>query len=101
MDNKIKTAIKRRDLISYDEVFSRYSKKYQREILKQARYLKAAMALRQLRKQLKLTQEKLARKMKVKREFISRAESGQQNLTLETFYQIAEATGKSFRFQFK
>ncbi|MCX6816873.1 MAG: helix-turn-helix transcriptional regulator [Candidatus Beckwithbacteria bacterium] len=101
MNDKIKTAIKRGDLISYDEVFSRYSKKHQREILKQARYLKAAMALRKLRKQLKLTQEKLASKMKVKREFISRAESGEQNLTLETLYQIAEATGKSFRFQFK
>lgn len=101
MNNKIKAAIKRGDLIPYETIFARFSKKEQKEILQQARYLKIAMALRKLRHQLKFSQAKLAHKMQVKREYIARAESGQQNITLETLYKIAEATGKDFNFQFK
>ena len=101
MNDKIKTALRRGDLIDYDEIFAGYSKKRQMEINKQVRYLKMAMALRKLRRQLKISQAKLAKKMRVKREYIVRAESGQQNITLETLYRIAEATGKDFHFQFK
>lgn len=101
MNKKIQNAIKKGDLIPYEEVFSRYSKKNQTEILKQARYLKMAIELKKLRKNLKLSQEKLAQKMNVKREFIARAESGQQNITLESLYRIAEAVGKDFHFGFK
>ena len=101
MKDKIKAALKRGDLIDYDEIFASYPKKRQAEILKQARYLQVAMALRKLRRKLKISQAKLANKMQVKREYIARAESGQQNVTLETLYRIAEATGKDFQFQFK
>lgn len=101
MNDKIKAAIKRGDLIDYDEIFARYPKKRQAEILKQARYLRIAMALRKLRRQLKFSQAKLAQKMQVKREYVARVESGQQNITLETLYRIAEGTGKDFDFQFK
>ena len=101
MNDKIKAALKRGDLIDYDEIFARYPKKRQAEILKQSRYLQVAMTLRKLRRQLKISQAKLAKKMQVKREYIVRAESGQQNVTLETLYRIAEATGKDFHFQFK
>ncbi|OHA61837.1 MAG: hypothetical protein A2109_00445 [Candidatus Wildermuthbacteria bacterium GWA1_49_26] len=66
-----------------------------------ARYLKAAMELRKVRKQLHLSQEELAKKMVVKREFISRIESGRQNVTLDTLYRIAEVTGKEFRLSFR
>ena len=61
----------------------------------------AAMELRKMRRKLRLSQAQLARKMNVKREFISRIESGRQNITLETLYRIAEATGKKFEIQFK
>jgi len=101
MSKKIQEAIKRGDLIDYDEVFANLPKRRQEAILKRARYIQAAIALRRLRKALKLSQEKLAQKMKVKREFVSRIERGEQNVTLETLYKIAEATDKEFRFSFR
>lgn len=101
MNRKIKEALKRRDLIAYDDLFASYLKKRQQEILKRARYLKAAMELKKLRKDLRISQEELARKMKVKREFITRIESGEQNITIETLNRVAEATGKEFEFYFK
>lgn len=101
MNKKIKRALRNGDLIDYDEVFASLPKKRQEAILKRARYIQAAIALRRLRKALKLSQDKLARKMKVKREFVSRIESGEQNVTLETLYKIAEATDKKFYFSFR
>ncbi len=101
MNRKINQAVKRGELIAYAELFAKYPKKRQQEILERARYLKAAMELKKLRKLLKISQNELARKMKVKREFITRIESGEQNITLETLNRIAEATGKEFEFRFK
>ena len=98
MKNKINQAVKRGDLVDYVNLFASYPKKRQQEILKRARYLKAAT---ELRKQLKISQQELAHKMNVKREFITRIESGEQNITLETLSRIAEATGKEFEFHFK
>lgn len=101
MNRKINQAVKRGDLVKYSNLFANYSKKRQQEILERARYLKAAMELKNLRKQLKISQNELARKMKVKREFITRIESGEQNITIETLNRIAEATGREFEFHFK
>jgi len=101
MIRKINQAVKRGFLVDYADLFANYSKKRQQEILKRARYLKAATELRKLRKQLKISQNELARKMKVKREFITRIESGEQNITIETLNRIAEATGKEFEFHFR
>jgi DNA-binding XRE family transcriptional regulator len=99
--NCINKAVKKGDLIAYGDLFAGYSRKRQQEILKRARYLKAAMELKKLRKELKISQEGLARKMKVKREFITRIESGEQNVTIETLNRIADATGKEFEFHFR
>jgi len=101
LPEKIKKAVEKGELIPYDDVFDSYSKKDQEQILKEARYIMAAMELRKLRKKLKLSQAKLAKQMNVKREFISRIEGGRQNITLDTLYRIAEATGKEFRFTFQ
>jgi HTH-type transcriptional regulator / antitoxin HipB len=101
MNKKIKRALKRGDLVSFDKVFKNYSKEKKAKILKKARYLKTAIALRKLRKDLKLSQQKLADKMNVEREFISRIESGRQNITLETLHRVAEATNKKLDFCFK
>jgi len=101
MNRKINQAVKRGDLIAYGDLFASYSPKRKQEILKRARYLKAAMELKKLRKELKISQEELARKMKVKREFITRIESGEQNITIETLNRVAEATGKEFEFHFR
>ncbi|HEX9722442.1 MAG TPA: helix-turn-helix transcriptional regulator [Candidatus Paceibacterota bacterium] len=98
---KIQEAIDRGDLIPREEVWRSYSKKEQEAIKERARYLKAAMELRKVRKQMHLSQEQLAKKMSVKREFISRIESGRQNVTLDTLYRIAEVTGKQFRLSFR
>lgn len=101
MNSKGKQAVKRGDLVNYADLFASYSQKRQQEILKRARYLKAAMELKKLRKEMKISQQDLARKMKVKREFITRIESGEQNITMETLNRVAEATGKEFEFHFR
>lgn len=98
---KINKAVKRGELIDYNDLFAGYSQKRQQEILKRARYLKTAMELKKLRVKLKISQQQLASKMKVKREFITRIESGEQNITIETLNRIAEATGQEFEFHFK
>lgn len=101
MNKKINKALQKGNLVDYDDLFARYPKTRQQEILKRARYLKAAIELRRLRKELKISQNELARKMKAKREFIARIESGEQNITIETLNRIAAATGKEFEFHFK
>lgn len=98
---KIQQALEKGELIPHEQVLSGYSRKDREEILEKTRYLKAAMELRKVRKQLHLSQEELAKKMSVKREFISRIESGIQNMTLETLYRIAEATGKKVELTFR
>ncbi len=101
MEDKIKKAEKEGRLIDYDKLFASYSKEKQEKIKQEAKFIMARMQLRKLRREKKLSQEKLAQKMKVKREFISRIESGQQNITLATLFRIAQATGKEFKFSFK
>ena len=101
MNKKMKAAIRKGDLIDFDKLFAGYSKKRQKQILEDAKHLETALAIRNLRSKLSLSQEKLAKRMKVKREFISKIESGQQNVTLETLHRIAEVTGKKFYFKFQ
>ena len=100
MSEKIEKALKERKLISYDEIFESFSKEKQERIKAGARYIMARIELIKLRKKLKLSQGALAKKMKVKREFIARLESGKQNVTLDTLYKVAEATNKKFQFSF-
>lgn len=100
LPKKIKKAVERGDLISYDKVFNNYSKKDQERILKKSRYILAAMELRKVRQKENLSQAKLAKLMNVNRAFISRIESGKQNITLNTLYRVAEATDKEFKFAF-
>lgn len=98
---KMQQAIVKGELVPYQKVFRGYSRKDREEILGKARYLKAAMELRRLRRQLHLSQDQLAKKISVKREFISRIESGRQNVTLETLYRIADAAGKELHLTFR
>ena len=101
LPNKIQEAITRGDLIPHEQIWKTFSPERQERIMQRARYLKAAMELRKLRKALRLSQNQLAKKMSVKREFISRIESGQQNVTLDTLYRIAEVTGKDLKLMFR
>jgi len=101
MNKKIRQALVKEELLDFDKLFASYPKVRKEAILKKARYLKAAIAVRNLRKKLNLSQQKLAEKMQVEREFIARIESGRQNITLETLYRLAEASEKKFIFQFR
>lgn len=98
---KIKQAIREGRLIPWDKVFASYTKKEQEQILRKARFLRAAIELRKVRRKLGLSQADLAKKMDVKREFISRIESGRQNITLETLYKIADTTGRELKIAFR
>lgn len=101
MPKKIKEAIARGDLIPHEQVFAGYNKKEQEQILRKARYIRAAIELRKVRTKLGLSQADLAKKMDVKREFISRIESGRQNITLETLYKVADTTGRELKIAFR
>lgn len=98
---KIRDALREGRLIPFEKIYRSYSERDRQEIDRRAKYIMARMEIRKLRRQKGLTQEKLARKMGVKRELISRIESGRQNITLETLFKIAEAVGKEFKFSFK
>lgn len=101
MKYKIEEAIKKGLLIPHEEVMNSFSKKDRREIKERSKYISAQMEVRKLRIKTGLTQSDLAKKMNVKREFISRIESGNQNITLATLLKIATATGKEFKFSFE
>ena len=101
MPNKIQEAINRGELISYEKIKKTWSQEKRACVAKQARFLKVAIELRELRKKQKLSQSALAKKMHVKREFISRIESGTQNVTLETLYRIGDAMGRKVEVSFK
>ena len=100
-NQKIEDAIKRGDLIPFEKIWNSYSKERQERIMQKARYIMAAMEMRKLRKTLRLSQDQLAKKMSVKREFISRIESGKHNVTLYTLYRVAEVTGKNLKLMFR
>lgn len=88
-------------LIPLSTTIENLPKEQQVEIEKKARFIQIAMAVRNLRKNLSLAQNDLAKQLGKKREFVSRIESGRQNVTLDTLYHIAEATNKKFYFEFR
>ena len=101
LPQNIRKALAKGELVPYEKVWRSYSRKDQEAIQGKVRYLRAAMELRSLRKELRLSQEALAKKISVKREFISRIESGRQNVTLETLYRIAQAVGRELALSFR
>jgi DNA-binding XRE family transcriptional regulator len=98
---KIQKAINEGRLIPYEDIFNAFSPARQKRIQEHTQYLQIAYTLRNLRKTKKLSQEALAKKMNVKREFISRIESGTQNITLNTLYRIGAVMGKEVEVTFK
>lgn len=98
---KIKEAVKKGQLISHSDVLKRYSPEFRKQVEERAKYFLAKAKIIKLRKDKKLSQQALANKMKVKREFISRIESGNQNITLATLFKIARATDREFKFSFE
>lgn len=73
-------------------------KKYFDEYGKQ---LEIAYQILQLRKQRKMSQTELAKKIGTKQSNVARMEAGQQNLTVETLHKIAKALKFSdFKIEF-
>ena len=101
MNDKIKQAEKEGRLIDYNKLFASYPKEYQDRIKEEAKFIKAKIEIIKVRRSSKLSQSALAKKMNVKREFVSRIESGNQNITLATLFKIAKATDKEFKFSFE
>jgi HTH-type transcriptional regulator/antitoxin HipB len=101
LPKKIKDAIKAGELIPFDTIRKTWSPEKRARVAARARYIRAAMELRALRERSRLSQSDLAKRMGVKREFISRIESGEQNVTLDTLYRIGEAVGKEVVVQFR
>lgn len=98
MNNKI---LKKGKVVSFKKLFNSLSDKDQQKVLKGSTQIRLAMVLRKLRKKHQLTQQKLADKMKVKREYIAQIESGNYNATIQTLSRIASATNTKFSFYFK
>ena len=100
-DERLKQLVKEGKLIPYEEIKKTFTPEENEEIARKVAQRRVARSLRQLRKNLKISQEHLAKKMKVKREYIARIESGNQNVTMETMYKIADATNKTLFFDFR
>ncbi len=62
--------------------------------IEEKRILELALRLGEARRAKNLTQEKLAKKVHMKPEAISRLESGTHNMTVETLVRVAGALGK-------
>ncbi len=62
--------------------------------------LEVAYRILQLRKQKKLSQAELAKKIGTKQTDVARIESGQQNLTTDTLQRIASALNRELKIDF-
>jgi len=81
--------------ISYDQFFSDLTPEEQEWVEKEARYYILLQDIRKERKAKGLTQQQLATKVHMPRTMITKIESGNRNVTLDTLMQIAQAMGKS------
>lgn len=88
-------------LIPLSKALKQFSPANRQHIAERARFIRVAMQLKALRKELDLAQGELATQIGKKREFVSRIESGRQNVTIDTLFKIAEATNKQFHFEFR
>ena len=66
----------------------------------EGRRLETAYGILQLRKQKKMSQAELARKLKTTQSAVARMESGQQNFTTDTLQKIATALGCNLKIEF-
>jgi DNA-binding XRE family transcriptional regulator len=87
--------------LDHEKVKEKFSAEEWKYIIGKARYIEVAMEIRKLRKINNLSQGQFATKVGVKREYVSRIESGCQNMNLKTLIKIASAVGKEFKFRFE
>jgi DNA-binding XRE family transcriptional regulator len=85
----------------FKEILSELPKTEQDEINRHARYYKLEMMLREYRKSQKLSQAEFAAKVNMPRTMISKIETGNRNVTLETLMTLAQGMGKELVIDFK
>jgi len=97
--NKIKSTKKAVDFQEYlaEKLKNPKIKKYYDEYGKQ---LEIAYQILQLRKQRKMTQAELAKKIGTRQSDVARMESGQQNFTTDTLQKIASTFKRDLKIEF-
>lgn len=76
------------------------NKAFREAYQEESQRLEIAYQLLQLRKQKKLNQEELARKLETTQSVIARMEAGQQNFTTDTLQKIASVFSRKLKIEF-
>lgn len=102
MSKTIEEAVKDGDLITLKKAreMLNYSEEEKKRIREGADRIILDMRLRQMRKEMGLTQEELAHKARIPRTTVTKIESGRHNVTIATLQKIASAVGKEFVYDF-
>lgn len=80
--------------VSFDEIYNSMPEERKRDIEARRKYYQALFSLRETRKKLGLSQEELSTKSGIPRPTISKIESGDRNVGIETLMSLAKAMGK-------
>lgn len=75
-------------------------KTFKKAFEEESHRLRIAFQIIQMRKQRKLSQEELARKLETSQSVIARMEAGQQNFTTDTLQRVAEAFNRCLKIEF-
>ena len=83
-------------LYTFNEVFGKSSKtkKFKKAYREGMLRIKLAQRIRELRIQMKLTQETVAQRASMPQSVVARLESGEHSVSLDTLSRIAEVLGK-------
>ncbi len=75
------------------------NKDFDKKLLIEKKRLEIALQISKARQEEGLTQKKLAEKLKTTQSVISRIEKGNQNMSLDLLFRIADALNKNIHFQ--
>ena len=79
---------------SIDNIASDFNRQDWKEVENEKKYYNLVVKLKELRKEIGLTQKELAEKASLPRATVVRVESGNRNATLGTLMNMAQAMGK-------
>lgn len=86
--------------ITLEEFGKHFTEEDNKQVEAELKYYILRHALRDKRKKLGLTQEKLSKLSKVPRTTIAKVESGSRNTTLETLMALAHSMGSTIEIKF-
>ncbi len=86
--------------ITLDEFGKHFTDEDNKQVEAELKYYILTHALRDKRKKLGLTQEKLSRMSKIPRTTIAKVESGSRNTTLATLMTLAHSMGSTIEIKF-